>query len=1354
MPSLVSPDTEEPIISGELGLKRRRGVETRFFLLFSERLEYWGSEEETSTRPEPRGRVNIEDIKSIAIHDEGGGEDHGCILLQMDNVSLDLICLSSSDPGQWRDALSKVCRPEIFSKGESPTSAGGVIIEGILSVERKGQDVPRYFVLMNDVLDYYEDEESKEREDDPRGSIMLKDITKFTVVQEKLAFFIEAAGEKRPSVLKAPDVNSFNEWMDNWHDLLAEHLGDDYVQGDTAQQASVVCEGPMGIYKKNILEQRYSVLFEHCFEYYNSESDFQDGSVQPRCRIPLTEFIGYEANQNMFHLQLADRTMIFKVEPSDFRKWAAGWNTVGFVPSRGAQPPGSPTGPPSQRNIQTPPRGRASVFGGTFVQVGEIGLVRKNKTEHLALAATATDVQVFNDMEGVYSSSQHPRMRVLGCDIRAVKPFDKGFLIELNNAQEIEFQCGSQDEVDEWVATVKATVKNKPKSSPGPAPPSPHQANDLLMEGPCLIALGGGKPQREHVRLYQDCFEYAVDQSAIEKPSETTTQPLRGVQSVDPLSNNPGFVIKLEVGGTIEMRVTTKEKERWQRAWQQFIGNKPPQTPKAKIVPAVPPSPKIQVKSPSKTSKVALGTGVIYEGCVGITNMKKGGIDQKYMVVENSTTVPGRIMLRLFANPDDASSAEFEVPLTDVKSFSVTDDGMVIDTPQRKLNLKVHEGPVTISAWEHAFRNCFRNPSSSNGLTPRTPRAAGQLPSTSQLVTENNWLKGMTDGVASGFAMSTDSKPKWSNAPLQDSRLQSWLENLKSRDPPLQYGLLGVQPQGQLVTGFFVLFKDRLDFWNAPVDASSGLRPNGRFYLADVRSVEMVNSGLILNHKGRKMGLCTSTNQELHKWCNALLASLAPSSSSPGGEIAVATPPDEPTGGMRQVPSQGGNLLRQSQAVGIRQTQTGGIRQSQAGGIRQSQAGGIRQSQAGGLRQSQAVGIRQSQAATSDSERLSSRQTQLSISYGAQQSTNGLTRSRSLPPKVFGLTQDVIDKVRDQLIKMIPPGKDKFAVFKSWNSDVISSAELTKMIFKVNGSKAGILGKTDIKDVLQALADGGADSVKVKKLMDFMDLGAVSTKDPSVNAPRTPRGTSIPRVASVRTSKYQSEVAGTADSSLRNSIHRERAFGGFALITNHEDLNKRIQDKPFSLNTHDTPRRNGGWDWQNKEHTDKISVLKHGCDKKSVVDRQFPSREESFGAEKIVGDRHITPRMSPGNLDAGWSKIVHTSQEVHADPARSRTTLPRGNPEEKPFKIGKEDIKRQEQRSHLTEKVTDPGRRPLADSDYKKAMADRMADKVNEHGRLGPGWASPFKESQSDRSRTIGHKLGTTCDPPAGHAPL
>merc|ERR1711972_1188226 len=98
---------------------------------------------------------------------------------------------------------------------------------------------------------------------------------------------------------------------------------------------------------------------------------------------------------------------------------------------------------------------------------------------------------------------------------------------------------------------------------------------------------------------------------------------------------------------------------------------------------------------------------------------------------------------------------------------------------------------------------------------------------------------------------------QWPTNELKDRHLQAWLKTMASTEPVLHHGLLAVQPKDQLVTGYFVLFKDRLDFWNAPAEAASGMRARGRIILKEVRSLDKLEKGsapgFVLNQAGRKI---------------------------------------------------------------------------------------------------------------------------------------------------------------------------------------------------------------------------------------------------------------------------------------------------------------------------------------------------------------------------------------------------------------------------------------------------------------------------------------------------------------------
>merc|ERR1719498_2065544 len=91
----------------------------------------------------------------------------------------------------------------------------------------------------------------------------------------------------------------------------------------------------------------------------------------------------------------------------------------------------------------------------------------------------------------------------------------------------------------------------------------------------------------------------------------------------------------------------------------------------------------------------------------------------------------------------------------------------------------------------------------------------------------------------------------------------------------LHLGPLGIQHGGRLMKKFFVLYPDRLDYFESAVDAVSGQRPLGRIALAEVSGHEVFGVGLILDLLGRKVGLKADHEEDLKAWDVALKHAMA-----------------------------------------------------------------------------------------------------------------------------------------------------------------------------------------------------------------------------------------------------------------------------------------------------------------------------------------------------------------------------------------------------------------------------------------------------------------------------------------------
>jgi hypothetical protein len=248
------------------------------------------------------------------------------------------------------------------------------------------------------------------------------------------------------------------------------------------------------------------------------------------------------------------------------------------------------------------------------------------------------------------------------------------------------------------------------------------------------------------------------------------------------------------------------------------------------------------------------------------------------------------------------------IPCTEIRLIKVTDEGIVVSTSRRDWKLHMPNG---LEDWIQAFRGACRAESTKT-VTP-SPMSASRMGLNRQgdprgALQKANGVQGgsprpqsisspsftpLSPGTfASGRQGATggEPRPQWSIADLTELSHMRWLDSIRVSEGLKHHGMLGVRPSGQLVTGYFVLFEDRLDFWNRPQDAANRLKPCGRIKLVDVRSLEVVSGGFILNHKGRKMGLNVRHNDDLHDWSMALLTALAPKSptkASLGGSPPV-----------------------------------------------------------------------------------------------------------------------------------------------------------------------------------------------------------------------------------------------------------------------------------------------------------------------------------------------------------------------------------------------------------------------------------------------------------------------------------
>jgi hypothetical protein len=354
---------------------------------------------------------------------------------------------------------------------------------------------------------------------------------------------------------------------------------------------------------------------------------------------------------------------------------------------------------------------------------------------------------------------------------------------------------------------------------------------------------------------------------------------------------------------------------------------------------------------------------------------------------------------------------------------------------------------------------------------------------------------------------------------------------------------------------------------------------------------------------------------------------------------------------------------------------------------------------------------------------------------------NAPQRAQSAPPpKVAKLDPDLSARVRKQLQAMIPQGGDAFSIFAQAKTDLISSTELTKMIFKKAGSKAKALSPADINEFIFALGEvGQTDQIKIKRLVQFIESGDLSKR--SGPAPVVPR---VALVAKERGAMKRASL------SAQGQVTR----------TSDPLANK---NPVFKLETHDSRSKDGGFcwkpgvNWKPHDLAEKLTTLEpfdhnkkavaRSCSPKSQIDPDLPDK---IGSGWTGEARVLQTRGNPGSLN--WTKINHCSQGDYADPEKSSKNASKGHDGTQTSKITEEfkgpPIPPIATNTAFSDKVTDPGRRPLASTRMAAKSTDCILEKVTEPGRVNAGWALPYDKSRfhgdTNKYYGISHSLGIT----------
>lgn len=447
-----------------------------------------------------------------------------------------------------------------FADDMDDGSSAGIICQGPLSFQRGGSRTRRHHVLFTDRLCCYEEKADVRQGKDPRGSIALSDVE--AVEELGQGFQVVLRNATSMTEFQADSKEENDRWLHAWALVLQRNLGVSFARAkhpqawqkavaDEAENATVICEGTVEMIKKNRSEPRHFVLFDKHFEYYNSKEEFTS-QAPPRCRVALEDVQDVEVNNSgSLVIQLAQgKTFEMRVRTQeDARRWGQAWDkalssgpdmtdVTSVPPNAGAGPVNwgegwpevnnfsrheteSPV--PSQadeareadaRQVRAPP----SVSWGlkveeeTVLHEGVVVMGRGEDNLQPRFAVVLSDRLEYTTDWGMGGKAAGPRTRILRTQVRDVEVVDEGFRLELEDGL-LLMRTSSETDQQAWLNALEAMLEGQGsgggKSTSGPTPsPEPAAGRPRVLLQETIDLELGGKVDKRHLVLYNDCLEY------------------------------------------------------------------------------------------------------------------------------------------------------------------------------------------------------------------------------------------------------------------------------------------------------------------------------------------------------------------------------------------------------------------------------------------------------------------------------------------------------------------------------------------------------------------------------------------------------------------------------------------------------------------------------------------------------------------------------------------------------------------------------------------------------------------------------------------------------------------------------
>jgi len=686
--------TASVIQQGALGLVREGNVDTKWFVLRQDSLDYYASREDSVQGGERGGRLLLDDIEELDVLDNG-------IRLGLSGErNLELRATSEQDLKSWVDALSPFFQDgseneeeeeeqEQEQEGEEEIEEE-VLHDSLLVVELKGQRKQKYFWLFHDRLEYTNTEDDQV----PQESFPLHAITAANITATG---FEVMSGKVNLALLCEKDLGQ--QWVDELKKAWSAHA--EARRKKAAQSSGGKPSRDKGKAAKAVVAP--------------NEAAKATGKLVNATPVPLQP-------------------------PNASIEAAPPMNSLFGYPQTGSAGSTGPT-PAAPRSVS--PMSPGQNKRPPLLCQGTLGIFQKGR-EDKRYFALFDDTFEYWSSQADYENAVKPRGSVRVATVVNLEGTSTGFTIHFESSNKLDLRCETELDRDMWLKLWSGILKkNTPNANssrsgraepPPPATQAPSPASqssrlnplspsrpEQKAELPGLIFQGNimvdnnGRPRKRHFVLFDNRLDYfgaASDMAAERYPRGRIL--LRDVKTVDFKSNGFHLIFLSDLDyPTMILFVEPGELQSWDKAWTKAgVPRWDGQSPLRSGSPLFGGSDRQnQMQDPQETwkfqSQAAVTPGSVLEGQLGLLRgSNSGNMEARYFVlfrdrfdcfIDESSAKRGRVLESVLKS--------------DIQDIDVVDGGFNIisaSRPGRPLKLRAHPNSVpTGQQWIDAFTQAF-----------------------------------------------------------------------------------------------------------------------------------------------------------------------------------------------------------------------------------------------------------------------------------------------------------------------------------------------------------------------------------------------------------------------------------------------------------------------------------------------------------------------------------------------------------------------------------------------------------------------------------------------------------------------